>query len=38
MYYKVSIHAPRRGSDLDEFISPALVVKFQSTLPAGGAT
>ena len=35
---KISIHAPRTGSDVDETRRTVLVVIFQSTLPARGAT
>ena len=34
----ISIHAPRTGSDLDERFNNKLFIKFQSTLPARGAT
>ena len=34
----ISIHAPREGSDRGVEILPALRGKFQSTLPARGAT
>ena len=35
---KISIHAPRMGSDIDCYELKALTFKFQSTLPAWGAT
>ena len=35
---KISIHAPRRGSDEQPRTTRYLVTRFQSTLPAGGAT
>ncbi len=34
----ISIHAPREGSDRSTSNSPSLVSRFQSTLPARGAT
>ena len=34
----ISIHAPRRGSDLNAGMALAYLSQFQSTLPAGGAT
>ena len=34
----ISIHAPRTGSDADYIIKRKLMLKFQSTLPARGAT
>ena len=34
----ISIHAPRTGSDLDKAKNIAILNKFQSTLPARGAT
>ena len=37
-YRDISIHAPRGGSDLDSEISNPEIKRFQSTLPAGGAT
>ena len=38
MYNHISIHAPRGGSDKDETHTDYLNLKFQSTLPVGGAT
>ena len=35
---KISIHAPRGGSDSIHSVSPLLRYRFQSTLPVGGAT
>ena len=35
---KISIHAPREGSDLGELGDKLVAVVFQSTLPARGAT
>ena len=34
----ISIHAPRGGSDLQQYLGMAVQVPFQSTLPVGGAT
>jgi len=34
----ISIHAPRGGSDHDGFDKRRYQFRFQSTLPAGGAT
>src|SRR5699024_2164077 len=34
----ISIHAPRRGSDISVFLYSRCISSFQSTLPAGGAT
>ena len=34
----ISIHAPRTGSDMKHFYSVVGLQKFQSTLPARGAT
>ena len=34
----ISIHAPRGGSDLRDAERVAALLKFQSTLPVGGAT
>ena len=34
----ISIHAPRRGSDLPRILISFVLSRFQSTLPAGGAT
>ena len=34
----ISIHAPRGGSDMTKFLVIKSVTRFQSTLPAGGAT
>ena len=34
----ISIHAPRGGSDLEDFDKIKMAYGFQSTLPAGGAT
>ena len=35
---QISIHAPRTGSDLDLLVAHAVNCRFQSTLPARGAT
>ena len=35
---KISIHAPRTGSDSDDETANTKIVRFQSTLPARGAT
>ena len=35
---RISIHAPRTGSDADQVVTRTKVAKFQSTLPARGAT
>ena len=35
---QISIHAPRRGSDVLHLLLPLEIMVFQSTLPAGGAT
>ena len=35
---KISIHAPRGGSDKPGKTQPSFAVEFQSTLPVGGAT
>ena len=36
--HAISIHAPRRGSDSGQLCTSGIHQKFQSTLPAGGAT
>ena len=36
--WQISIHAPREGSDSAARVSPSTEVRFQSTLPARGAT
>ena len=34
----ISIHAPREGSDMNDFMADILLLLFLSTLPARGAT
>ena len=36
--FRISIHAPRGGSDKDGFCLYFVLLLFQSTLPVGGAT
>ena len=36
--WRISIHAPREGGDLETLIFPLLVMEFQSTPPVRGAT
>ena len=35
---RISIHAPREGSDDNRNLGPAILIRFQSTLPVRGAT
>ena len=38
IHFRISIHAPRGGSDPPKYFDKLFKLEFQSTLPAGGAT